>query len=66
MKYEDAEAAVQQTWPQETPTSMCQRTADAHKLLTELARRSGVVEAIGLRAAAGAITHLRRKLGCIQ
>jgi hypothetical protein len=62
MQAEDVQAVINEVRPE---ADRCRFTADVHRFLTELARRAGFIEAIGLRAAAGAITHLRRKLGCI-
>jgi hypothetical protein len=67
MKMQDVEQIMDEVQPliQRTSTK-CDFTAGVHKLLSDMARRSGPIEAAGLRAAAGAITKLRRKLGCIQ
>jgi hypothetical protein len=51
---------------EDRPLKMCEFTEGVHALLTRLARESSWLEAIGLRAAAGAVTKLRRKLRCIN
>jgi hypothetical protein len=47
-------------------SSKCDFTAGIHAFLTALAKEAGFIEAIGLRAAAGAVTRVRRKLGCVS
>jgi hypothetical protein len=62
MRVEDVEEAVEAANPPES--GKCAFAAQAHAFLSSLARRSGWLQAIGLRAAAGGITMLRKKWGC--
>jgi hypothetical protein len=47
-------------------TTMCEWTEGVHAFLSALAKEASWLEAIGLRAAAGVVTRVRRKMGCIQ
>lgn len=48
------------------PVNLCEFADGVHATLSEMARNSGFVRAVALRAVAGWITDWRKAMGCIR